>query len=481
MLLFKTNAKPTISYYPVSFENEEEVKELISPMIPELFGAVLLETEFQIPSDGHDSRKGAFIDALAYHPKTQTFLIIEYKAEGSSANASNDPCGQVRHYAQNFIKDMKLLALHTKVTNLIKTKAKKRFTQEVCKTRLVVIKPFAENKPPFSNEIIAGAKGEGGREEVELYGIKRFENNLLFVEQLAGTPIQAINTTSKRRGKYNERHFTKKMTPAVRKAYKNYKAAIEVLCQPSNGLEFAYNKHYIKFTSQGEVFAGLIRRTKQLQFILNLQTDELSDVDGLAQLKTRSYGAGDYGIDNAEQKDFDQVMSLIRQAYDKRVGEASITSAPITSASTTPTPITSAPVTPDPISDSRDTYDEQYFIDRMESAVLEAYKRHKAGMEALCQSPNNLEFVYDKKYINFISQGKILGRIISRADQPILELKLYLNLQEGELIDPYDLTRLLPPRPNGKRHYCIENAEQKDIDQIMDLIRQAYDKRVLGN
>ena len=488
MFLFKKDWKSVDRIDSLPFENESEVHELISPIIPKLFkGAVLLANEFIIP-DGR-------IDALAYHPTDQTFLIVEYKANSNHSIHRNNPIDQVRSYGGVFYEALEFADLNNRVTSLIESKVSGRAVVRRENIRLIALKPFVHDKPPFTSADINKAKGGGfsGGKEVELWGIRRFENNLLFVEQftektttkppsstihhpdpIAADPVISHPTTTipvtvtpsrvpppQPRGQYTEQHFTDRMTPAVRQAYERYKEAIKAMCQPHD-LVLVFNKAFMNFMVQSEVFAGLACRANQLQLNLHLEAGELSDVHCLTLLRnSRPYGSGPYRIDNAERKDFDQVMDLIRQAYNKKV--LSFSSQATT---TNPTPIPTTLY-------ARGQYDEQYFTNKIPPALRQAYERYKEAIKVMCQ-PHSVELHFNKYYMNFKVQGEIFAGIICRTKY----LRLYVKADK--LVDTHGLTGM-PPGTIISGDCSINNAEEKDFDQVMDLIRQAYNKKVLGD
>ena len=98
MILFKQNSDKLTRLGFLPFKDEKEVKDSISAKIPDLFGAVLLKKEFKI--------KGGSIDALAYHPVDETFLIIEYKANLPHSIHRNNPLIQIRSYGITFDNSM---------------------------------------------------------------------------------------------------------------------------------------------------------------------------------------------------------------------------------------------------------------------------------------------------------------------------------------------------------------------------------------
>ena len=336
MFFFKQNSDKLTSLGFLPFKDEKEVNRLISSNIPELFDAVLVANEFPVKDDKQADKPSGFIDALAYHEKTEDILIIEYKANLPHSSLKNNPIRQVRDYGELFLLSMdEDPAFSRKVEGLIESKIDRRVNIIDCNIRLIALKPFVDGNSPFTDSDIKRVNKAKGGQRVELYGVQRFENDFLFVQQFTGkvtpktttksppanTPSASpskTTTSPQPRGQYDEPYFTDRMIPEVRQAYEKYRDAIEAMCQPHD-LEIYFNQVYISFKVQGRIFTGIIRTAKQLQFNLNLKAGELSDPQGLAEPKTWHYGSGKYGIDNAERKNFDQVMGLIRQAYDKRV------------------------------------------------------------------------------------------------------------------------------------------------------------------
>ena len=86
-------------------------------------------------------------------------------------------------------------------------------------------------------------------------------------------------------------------------------------------------KHYIAYRAETN-FVDVVPQVKQLRLSLNMQFHELQDPQGLAQDMTNVWqvGNGDVRVDLDSQEKLLYVMGLVRQAFEKQMGNVEVDS-----------------------------------------------------------------------------------------------------------------------------------------------------------
>jgi predicted transport protein len=112
-------------------------------------------------------------------------------------------------------------------------------------------------------------------------------------------------------------------------------------------------------------------------------------------------------------------------------------------------------------------YSEEDHLKGKSDEIIELYEKFK---NAILNLKNDLEVVYRKNYIGF----KLDKRNISDIEVQAKQLKLYININKGQLDDPKGLMRDISNIGhwgNGDYQTLVNNDD--DLEYIMSLIKQA--------
>lgn len=112
-------------------------------------------------------------------------------------------------------------------------------------------------------------------------------------------------------------------------------------------------------------------------------------------------------------------------------------------------------------------YSEEDHLKGKSDEIIELYEKFK---NAILNLKNDLEVVYRKNYIGF----KLDKRNISDIEVQAKQLKLYINVNKGQLDDPKGLMRDISNIGhwgNGDYQTLVNNDD--DLEYIMSLIKQA--------
>lgn len=111
-------------------------------------------------------------------------------------------------------------------------------------------------------------------------------------------------------------------------------------------------------------------------------------------------------------------------------------------------------------------YTEQDHIERVPVDIQELYEKFKAGILNLSDS---IELHPKKDYIAF-KKGKNITDITLLKKS----LKIWINLKKGNLDDPKNITEDVSEKGHwGNGHYQIQVDNDKNLEYIMSLIKQA--------
>lgn len=160
MNLYKLQSNSINSLKEKPFKLEKEIQQLFEANLNELMGLQLVKSEFSI--------KNKRIDTLAFDPETKAFIIVEYKRSKniSVVDQGFTYLSLMLENKADFIVEYN----ETLKTNL------KRSEVDWSQTRVVFVSTsFTENQKTATNfKDIA----------IELWEIKRYENNLISVNQI---------------------------------------------------------------------------------------------------------------------------------------------------------------------------------------------------------------------------------------------------------------------------------------------------------
>lgn len=113
-------------------------------------------------------------------------------------------------------------------------------------------------------------------------------------------------------------------------------------------------------------------------------------------------------------------------------------------------------------------YTEQEHLEKATEETKELYERVKSAILNL----DNLEVKPKKFYVAFVASSNVVDIHVQKNG-----LKLWLNLQQGQLDDPKGITRDVSSVGHwGNGDYEIQIRTDEDIEYIMSLIKQSLKK-----
>jgi predicted transport protein len=281
------------------FKLEREIQQVFESNLFNLMGLVLVKSEFTI--------KNKRIDTLAYDPQSKAFIIIEYKRNKniSVIDQGFTYLGLMLENKADFIIEY----------NETRKSSLKRNEIDWSQTRVVFVSTsFTENQRSATNfKDIA----------IELWEIKRYENNLVSVNQIkkskssesikplasSNKELQAVTEQIK---VYTEDDHLKDKSDDIRELYEGYKEAILNL---ADDIEVEPKKVYIAFKKNKNI-ADISILNKGIKIFINLPKGALDDPKELMRdvSKTGHFGNGDYEILVTDDKNLEYLMSLVKQA-----------------------------------------------------------------------------------------------------------------------------------------------------------------------
>lgn len=253
--------------------------------------------------------KQSRIDTLAFDPESKAFVIIEYKRSQnySVVDQGVSYLNLMLEYKADFIVEYN----ETQGQNL------KRDDVDWSQSRIIFVSPsFTEFQKQSTNFKDLG---------IELWEIKRFENELITISQVKKSksapsikPMQRsedsqIAKVAKEIKTYSEEDHLEGKADATVELYESFKNAILNL---GPDIEVKPQKMVVGFTCKGKVFADVLVLKSELKFWINLKWGVLDDPKQIARDVSNigHWGNGDYEIRISDTKNLEYVMSLVKQA-----------------------------------------------------------------------------------------------------------------------------------------------------------------------
>lgn len=299
MHLFKQNKNQLAVLKEIPFKLEREIQNLFEENLFQITGLEMVKSEFSI--------KGKRIDTLAYDSQSNAFIIIEYKRD---KNVSVIDQGFT--YLSLMLENKADFVLcYNETLNKSLHSSKIDWSQ----TRVVFVSPsFTENQRLATNfKDIA----------IELWEIKRYENNLIGINPIKKTksaesikPLTQQNTTIKSVTDeikvYTEEDHLKDSSEEIIELYETFKNAILNL---ADDIEIVPKKLYIAFKKNKNI-ADIVILKKGIKIFINLKKGQLDDSKGLMKdvSETGHWGNGDYEVVVSNTANLEYIMSLIKQA-----------------------------------------------------------------------------------------------------------------------------------------------------------------------
>ena len=299
MNLYKIHLENITQLKEKPFKFEKELQNLFEANLMEFMQLQLVKSEFTI--------KNKRIDTLAYDIQSNAFVIIEYKR---SKNRSVVDQGftylnlMLENKADFIVEYNETLKQNLKRTNV-----------DWSQTRVVFVSTsFTENQKIATNfKDIA----------IELWQVKRYENNLLSVDPIKKSksaasvkPITAANKALENITKeikvYTEDFHLENYPENIKELYETFRDAILAL---ADDIELEPKKLYIAFKKDKNI-ADIVTLKKGLKLFINLPKGKLDDPKNLMRdvANTGHWGNGDYEVLLTNDNNLEYILYLIKQA-----------------------------------------------------------------------------------------------------------------------------------------------------------------------
>ena len=282
-----------------TFKLEREIQKVFEENLTTLMGLTFVKSEFSI--------KNKRIDTLAFDKQSNAFIIIEYKRD-KSVSVVDQGFTYLSLMLENKA-DFIIEYNETLKQNL------KREDVDWSQTRVAFVSTsFTENQILATNfKDIA----------IELWEIKRFENNLFSVSAIKKTrSAESIKPVMQQNNAlikvideikvYTEDEHIDSTTEEIAELYKRFRDAILNL---TDGIEIKPTKLYIAFKKDTNLVDIAIQK-KALKIWINAKLGTIDDAKGISKDVSNigHFGNGDYEIQVNTDKDLEYIMSLIKQA-----------------------------------------------------------------------------------------------------------------------------------------------------------------------
>ena len=283
------------------FKLEREIQTLTEQNLNTIFGLDFVKSEFAL--------NNFRIDTLAFDKEANAFVIIEYKRDKNFS---------VIDQGYAYLS----LMLNNKADFILEfneslDKTLKRNDVDWSQSRVMFISPSFTT---YQREAINFKDLP-----IELWEVKRYENNSVAYEQIQKSGAQeSIKTISKSDKTidhvaneikvYSEQEHLKNVNDEIKELYERFKSAILNL----DNLEIKPKKKYIAFVA-GRNVIDILPQKKALKMWINLGHGELDDPKKITRDVSNigHYGNGDYEIQVKTDEDLEYILSLVKQSIRK--------------------------------------------------------------------------------------------------------------------------------------------------------------------
>ena len=302
MALYKIDKKLT-HIKNASFKLEREIQRLAEENLDVLLNLDFIKSEFHL--------NNFRIDTLAFDNETKSFVIIEYKRDKTFSVID-----QGYAYLSLMLNNKADFILEY---NESKSQSLKRNDVDWSQSKVIFVSPGFTN---YQREAINFKDLP-----IELWEIKKFENNTLSFEQIQKTTakesIKTISKTdevvekvSKELIVFSEQDHLQKVGTETQELYEQVKGRILGM---DDNISIQPKKQTIGFNIHKNIFCDFVLQTNSLKIFLNLKSGDLQDSKNIARDVSNigHWGNGAYEIKIADNEDIDYILSLINQSLKK--------------------------------------------------------------------------------------------------------------------------------------------------------------------
>lgn len=285
------------------FKLEKDIQSLTEKNLKKLLNLDFVRSEFSI---------GTFrIDTLAYDTENRCFVIIEFKRDRNFS---------VIDQGYAYLS----LMLNNKADFILEynesLKAKlKRTDVDWSQSKVIFV------APQFTSYQLEAINFNDL--PIELWEIKRFDNNIFSFNQIRRTSAResiktlsgsnkTVETVSKEIKVFTEQDHLQHANPDILELYEQFK---ERLLNLNGDISLQPKKQTIGFKVENAIFCDVIVQNKGLKIQLNLKSGELHDPCSRARdvSNVGHWGNGSYEVRLYNIEEMDEVMSLVKQAVEK--------------------------------------------------------------------------------------------------------------------------------------------------------------------
>ena len=285
------------------FKYEKEIQNIIEKNLNMLLHLDFIRTEFAL--------NNFRIDSLAFDRENKSFVIIEYKRDKNFS---------VIDQGYAYLS----LMLNNKADFILEFNESQQSTlkrNDVDWTQSKVI--FVS--PSFTNYQIEAINFKDL--PIELYEIKRFENETISFEQIQKSSAkesiktisgndEIVETVSKEVKVFTEQDHLQKVDFETREFYEQVR---ERLIGLDNYVTTQPKKQTIGFKIDNNIFCDIVLQGKGLKIYINMKSGDLEDQKKIARdvSNVGHWGNGSYEIKLTDLDDIDYVLSLLKQSLRK--------------------------------------------------------------------------------------------------------------------------------------------------------------------
>jgi predicted transport protein len=312
MKIYSTKNNTLSEIKSKTFRLEKDIQNLVEENLETLFGYDKIKSEFSIG----DYR----IDTLCYDKQNKSFIILEYKKDKNFSVID-----QGFSYLSVVLDNRSDLILeYQEVTG----KRLRKDSIDWSQTKIIFVSTsFSQYQKDSINFRDL---------PIELYEIGQYENNsVTLIQHLSRSSSTSIKEVSKSGmiGKVSkqvkvyteEDHLVERKgenykfsTPSnqIKELYFKYKNNI---LNNFENVEMSPKKFYLGFYVKGKIVVDFTIMKNSMKMTLNMKKGELDDKKGLCRdvSEIGHWGNGDYQIKVSDDKNFEYILSLIRQSYEK--------------------------------------------------------------------------------------------------------------------------------------------------------------------
>ncbi|MDR0307754.1 MAG: DUF5655 domain-containing protein [Chitinispirillales bacterium] len=285
------------------FKFEKEIQTLVEKNLKSLLRLDFIRPEFAL--------NGFRIDTLGFDRETNSFVIIEYKRD------------------KNFsVIDQGYAYLSLMLNN------KADFILEFNESQQTTLKrtdvDWTQSKVIFISSQFTNYQREAINFKdlpIELWEIKRFENDTISFDQIQKTSAkesiktvsgndEAVEAVSKEVRVFTEQDHLQKVDFETVELYEQIK---ERLISLDDNITTHPKKQTIGFKVDNNIFCDIVLQGKGLKIYVNLKSGDLNDQKQIARdvSNVGHWGNGSYEIKLADLDDIDYIISLLKQSLRK--------------------------------------------------------------------------------------------------------------------------------------------------------------------